>query len=230
MLAALWRESPLPRIATGERLATMASLLHVDRHGRSLAAALIERSGLEPEAWLRRYLDAYLRPLLHCFYAYDLVFMPHGENIILVLENDVPVRVFLKDIAEEVVLMDPDAELPPDVERIRAEVPEGMKVLSLLTDVVDCFLRFLNAVLVTGGTVGEDGIWPSVAACARDYQRAHPQLAERFEQHDLFAGEFALSCLNRLQLRNSRQMIDLQDPAGSLQLVGTLANPLAAYR
>ena len=38
MLAALWRESPVPRLAPGERLATMASLLHVDRDGRSLAA------------------------------------------------------------------------------------------------------------------------------------------------------------------------------------------------
>jgi hypothetical protein len=42
-----------------------------------------------------------------------------------------------------------------------------------------------------------------------------------------FTERFALSCLNRLQLRDSRQMVDLQDPAGSLQLVGTLANPLA---
>ena len=38
---------------------------------------------------------------------------------------------------------------------------------------------------------------------------------------------FALSCLNRLQLRDSRQMVDLQDPAGSLQLVGELENPIA---
>ena len=47
MLAALWRESPVGMLAPGERLATMASLLHVDRDGRSFAGALIERSGLE---------------------------------------------------------------------------------------------------------------------------------------------------------------------------------------
>ena len=34
-----------------------------------------------------RYLDAYLAPLLHCFYAHDLAFMPHGENVILVLRG-----------------------------------------------------------------------------------------------------------------------------------------------
>ena len=69
----------------------MASLLHVDAEGKPLVAALIERSGLAPAEWLRRYFEAYLVPLLHCFYAYDLAFMPHGENVILVLEDGVPV-------------------------------------------------------------------------------------------------------------------------------------------
>jgi len=228
MLAALWRESPVPRLEPGERLATMASLLHVDRDGRSLAAALIERSPLTAEAWLGEYLDAYLRPLLHCFYAHDLVFMPHGENLILVLEDDVPRRVLLKDIAEEVVLMDQEVELPPQVERIRAEVPDELKALSILTDVVDCFFRFLSAILVREGTIGEDGLWEAISACVDDYRRSVPELAERFERHDLFAETFSLSCLNRLQLRDSRRMVDLQDPVGSLQLIGTLQNPLRA--
>ena len=41
--------------------------------------------------------------------------------------------------------------------------------------------------------------------------------------------EFALSCLNRLQLRNNQQMVDLPDPAGALQLIGRLDNPLARF-
>lgn len=229
MLAALWRESPVPKLRPGERLATMASLLHVDEDGGSLAGSLIERSGLPAQEWLRRYLAAYLRPLLHCFYAHQLVFMPHGENIILVLEDDVPTRVILKDIGEEVILMDPDTVLPDAVRRIFADVPAELRALSILTDVFDCFLRFLNAILVREGTIGEDGLWEEVAACVHDYQRSAPQLADRFETYDLFTGEFALSCLNRLQLRDSRQMVNLQDPAGSLQFAGTLSNPLARF-
>ena len=54
-----------------------------------------------------------------------------------------------------------------------------------------------------------------------------PELADRFRRYDLFAPEFALSCLNRLQLRDNQQMVDLADPSGALQLVGTLANPIA---
>ncbi|MFF7854848.1 IucA/IucC family protein [Streptomyces sp. NPDC007904] len=229
MLAALWRESPVPSLGDGESLATMASLVHVDHEGRSLAGALIERSGLAPAAWLRHYLRAYYVPLLHSFYAYDLVYMPHGENVILVLRDGVVRRAVYKDIAEEIAVMDPDAVLPPEVSRIRVEVPEDKKLLSVFTDVFDCFFRFLSANLAAEGILEEDGFWRTVAEVTREYQASVPELADRFAQYDMFAPEFALSCLNRLQLRNNRQMVDLTDPSGALQLVGTLENPLAAF-
>ncbi|GGL70956.1 hypothetical protein GCM10010129_13180 [Streptomyces fumigatiscleroticus] len=227
MLAALWRESPVPSLREGESLATMASLLHVDHQGASFAGALIERSGLAPAEWLRHYLRAYFVPLLHSFYAYDLVYMPHGENVILVLKDGVVRRAVYKDIAEEIAVMDPDAVLPPEVSRIRVEVPEDQKLLSIFTDVFDCFFRFLAANLATEGILEEDGFWRTVAEVTREYQASVPELADRFAQYDMFAPEFALSCLNRLQLRNNRQMVDLADPSGALQLVGDLKNPLA---
>ncbi|MDX3117816.1 IucA/IucC family siderophore biosynthesis protein [Streptomyces scabiei] len=229
MLAALWRESPVPALREGESLATMASLIHVDHEGRSVAGALIERSGLAPAEWLRAYLQAYYTPLLHSFYAYDLVFMPHGENTILVLKDGVVQRAVYKDIAEEIAVMDPDAVLPPEVRRIRVDVPEDKRLLSIFTDVFDCFFRFLAADLACEGVLEEEGFWRTVAEVTRAYQEANPELADRFRQYDMFAPEFALSCLNRLQLRDNRQMVDLSDPSGALQLVGTLSNPLAGF-
>ncbi|MFE8966159.1 IucA/IucC family protein [Streptomyces albogriseolus] len=229
MLAALWRESPVASLEDGESLATMASLVHVDHEGRSFAAALIERSGLDPAEWLRRYLRAYYVPLLHSFYAYDLAYMPHGENVILVLEDGAVKRAVYKDIAEEIVVMDPDAVLPPEVSRIRVEVPDDTKLLSIFTDVFDCFFRFLAAILAEEGVLDEDGFWRTVAEVTRDYQVSVPELADKFARYDMFAPEFALSCLNRLQLRNNKQMVDLADPSSALQLIGTLKNPLAAF-
>ncbi|MFJ5263684.1 IucA/IucC family protein [Streptomyces sp. NPDC088387] len=229
MLAALWRESPVGALREGESLATMASLVHVDHEGASFAGALIARSGLTPQEWLRRYLKAYFTPLLHSFYAYDLVFMPHGENVILVLKDGAVQRAIYKDIAEEIAVMDPDAVLPPTVERLRVEVPEDKKLLSIFTDVFDCFFRFLAANLAAEGILEEDDFWRTVADITREYQDSMPELADKFKQYDMFAPEFALSCLNRLQLRDNRQMVDLADPAGALQLVGTLQNPLAGF-
>ncbi|MCI4081647.1 IucA/IucC family siderophore biosynthesis protein [Streptomyces sp. MMS21 TC-5] len=229
MLAALWRESPVNSLGDGERLATMASLLHVDAEGTSFVGALIEESGLTPAEWLKPYLKAYLLPLVHCFYQYDLAYMPHGENTILVIKDGVVQRAIFKDIAEEIVIMDADAVLPPAVERIRADVPEDMKLLSIFTDVFDCFFRFLSSILVTEGICTEETFWRAVADCAHDYQESMPALAEKFERYDFFAEEFHLSCLNRLQLRNNKQMVDLSDPSAALQLIGNLKNPVAPF-
>lgn len=229
MLAALWRESPVPKLRSGQRLVSMAALLHVDRFGDSVLGELVSRSGLEPAVWLRRYLDVYLRPLLHLFYAHDLVTMPHGENIILVLEDGVPRGALLKDIAEEIAVLDADVQLPPEVERIRSVVPEHLRELSLLTDVFDCFFRFLCSIASTEGVLSEEVFWRTVAECVADYQRDNPELREKFRRHDLFTEWFSLSCLNRLQLGNNEQMVDLQDPSSALAFAGTLSNPIAPH-
>ena len=229
MLSALWRESPAALLGPGKRLMTMAALLHIDAAGESLLAALIRSSGLDARNWVARYLQAYLAPLLHCFYAHELVFMPHGENLILQLENNIPQRAIMKDIAEEAAILNPDAALPPAVARLAVKVPEHMKLLALFTDVFDGFFRYLSAILDEHCGLPEQAFWQEVAQCVRTYQAQFPQLAERFARYDLFMPEFDRSCLNRLQLGNNQQMLDLANPAGNLKFAGTLRNPLADH-
>lgn len=227
MIAALWRESPVPGLADGERLMTMAALLHRDAAGRSLAAALIAASGLSPRAWVRSYLDVYVRPIVHCLLAHDLAFMPHGENLILVLRDQVPVRAIMKDIGEEVCVMSSARPVPDEIERIRAEVEPDVKALALHTDVFDGVLRHLAAILHTDGVLDEASFWAEVADCVRRHEADHPELADAAAAYDLFRPEFRHSCLNRLQLRNTLEMVDLTDQAESLIYAGTLENPIA---
>ncbi|MBL6447831.1 IucA/IucC family siderophore biosynthesis protein [Fulvivirga sp. 29W222] len=230
MLSALWRESPATVLQPGQKLMTMAALLHIDVNGNALVPELIRASGLEADAWLAQYIDCYMSPLLHCFYAYDMVFMPHGENLILILENNVPVKVIMKDITEEVAILSPDVALPEKVKRLYASTPDDIRLLSIFTDVFDCFFRFLSAILVEQAQYDEERFWKLVAQCIQNYQDAHPDLSDKFEQYDLFAPEFTRSCLNRLQLRNNQQMVDLANPSNNLQFFGTLKNPVAAYQ
>ncbi|OUE25327.1 GNAT family N-acetyltransferase [Clavibacter michiganensis] len=227
MLSALWRESPVPGLAEGERLMSMTSLLHIDAHGRTVLGELIDASGIGAAAWLRRWLDAYLVPLAHALLAHDLAFMPHGENVILVLRDHVVVRVLMKDIAEEVALFDTERELPEDVRRIRLDVPEDERTLTVFTDVMDGFLRFAAALLEDRDDLGPDGLWRVAAEALTDHERAHPELADRVARFDLFAPSFDRSCLNRLQLRDNRRMVDLQAPV--MQIHGSLRNPLAIH-
>lgn len=230
MLASLWRESPYSAVKGNQKPLTMAALLHIDHHGKALLPEIIKDSGISIDNWLRKYLQAYLSPMLHCFYYYDLVFMPHGENIIMVFEDNIPVYALLKDITEEACILSSEVELPTHLKRMYAPVPEDVKLLSIFTDMFDGFFRFLAPILEEHAAYSEENFWELVAENIQEYQDEFPQLAQKFEKYDLFAGNFKLSCLNRLQLNNHKQMIDLDDPVALLQFAGKLENPIAAFK
>lgn len=224
MVAALWRESPLPKLAAGERVLSMTALLHRDAEGTALVSELIAASPVTASEWVRRWLRAYLRPVVHCLGVHGLAFMPHGENVILVLEDHAPTGVFMKDIGEEVVVMSAERELPEEIERIRHPLDPEVQSLSILTDVVDGVLRFVAEILDDDGVLPESTFWALTADCIREHAEEHPEAARL----DLLRASFEHSCLNRLQLRNTLQMVDLADPAGSLIIAGRLDNPLHA--
>jgi siderophore synthetase component len=184
----------------------------------------IRASGLDPDHWVRSYLDAYLYPLLHCLLEHDLAFMPHGENLVLVLRDHVVTRTFMKDIGEEAAVLGPRA-LPGRIERVRALVPDDEKALAVFTDVFDGVLRHLAGILAADGVLAEGRFWAVVADVLDRHDAEHPGLSGV----DLRAPRFAHSCLNRLQLRNTLQMVDLADQSSSLMFAGTLANPVARH-
>lgn len=222
MVAALWRESPLPLAGKGNQLATMAALLHRDADGAAYASALIHHSGLAPQQWLRRYLRCYLRPLLHALEAHSLAFMPHGENLILELDDGVPVGVFMKDIGEEVALLT-EHELPDGLQRIVHPTPAAERALAIFTDVFDGFFRYLAAILDTDRLLGEREFWAEVGGCFTGYFAEHP---DADPAHDWWTDSFRHSCLNRLQLRNTLEMVDITDQSSSLLYAGELVNPM----
>ncbi|MBF4515619.1 IucA/IucC family siderophore biosynthesis protein [Flavobacterium sp. ANB] len=229
MLATLWRESPIPKLSKGQHIMTMAALLHVDQSGNAFVSELIQKSGITAKAWISHYLDAYLSPLLHCFYEHEMVFMPHGENLILVLENHIPVKAIMKDITEEVMVFNGEIPLPEKVKRIHIDMKEPLKILCIFNDVFQFYFRFLSAILSETKTLSEEDFWSAVADCIHEYQSAQPHLQEQFKKYNLFVPKFDSCCLNRLQLRNNKQMLDLADPIDSLQFVGKLTNPVAVF-
>lgn len=229
LLAALWRESPHQLLSGEQQLMTMAAFLHIDQEGDALLPALINSSDLSVQDWIDAYLNAYLAPLLHCFFKYELVFMPHGENLIMVMENNIPVSALMKDITEEVLVYNESLTLPEKVKRLFTPATDEMKVLSLFTDVFDCFFRFLAVILAEQANYQEEFFWKRVAHCIHRYQEAHPEYQKKYSQFNLFVPTFKRCCLNRLQLSNHKQMLNLSDPINSLKIEGELDNPIAQF-
>lgn len=230
MLACLWRESPESKVGPGQRLMTMAALLHIDNEGVAYLPQLIRASGLDTASWLERYLDCYFSPLLHCFYKWDMVFMPHGENLIMVMENHRPVRAIMKDIGEEVSLLNTEMEVPEMAKRLMVPVTDVARTLPLFTQVFDSILRFISAILVEHSDFNEAKFWQLVAGCIQNYQDAHPEYAEAYERYDLFVEKIGPDALNKLQLGNNRQLRNRANPFMDLATVGILDNPVAIFK
>ena len=219
----------MPRLARGERLMTMAVAAAPRRRRPVAGRALVEASGVDPVSWLRSYLHAYVRPIVHCLLAHDLAFMPHGENLVLVLRDRVPVRTLMKDVGEEVAVMSTTRPLPEDVERIRVDVDQDIKSL------VAAHRRLRRRSCATSPRSSTRTAWSTArrsgtryAAASHQHADEHPELADAAATYDLFRPEFRHSCLNRLQLRNTLEMVDIADQAESLIYAGTLVNPIAA--
>lgn len=231
LLSALWRESPVPRVAEHEQLTTMAALLHIDHNGIPLVRAFIEASGLAAREWLARYLRAYLHPIVYLLYRYEFKFSPHGENLILVLDGGAPVRAILKDIGEEICIFDAPNDIPEACRRAVTEEADEIRNLGVLSDVFDDFLRHLAVLLHENELVTDEEFWTVVAHSVAEFQAGHPDLADRFAKWDLFAPTFPAIHMNRLQMTNSRRMVNLGDSYSTLvDGEHALVNPIARHR
>jgi siderophore synthetase component len=229
-LGVLWRESAEKYLQPGERIITMASLLYVDDEGNSLVGELAKRSGLTIAAWLQAYLQVYLKPLLQIYYQHSLCVTPHGENIILVLKDDVPVRIIIKDFVDDIVLTEEAKEkLPKELaEGMIASSNKNNVPLFILLGVFDAFFRYLGNVLHTYASYDENEFWQQVYDVIVEYQSAHPALAHKFEKYNLFTPEF-----KRFYINSVRLLSNAYDEKTSFAIPrkgGTLQNPLARIR
>ncbi|MFF1833082.1 IucA/IucC family protein [Streptomyces sp. NPDC058231] len=229
ILGAIWREPLHPRLTPGERARTLASLLHTDPHGRAFTAELVARSGLAPAAWLTRLFAALLPPLLHFLYRYGTVFSPHGENAIVVFDDqDVPVRLAIKDFVDDVNI---SAQPLPE----HATMPEGVRSILLaeepafLTQFIHSGLfvgvfRYLSRLCKEQLGVPEADFWSLVRAEILRHHARFPELKERFEMFDMLTPRIARLCLNRNRLYRDGYRDRPERPHAAVH--GSVPNPL----
>ncbi len=229
LLGCIWRQ-PLARfLEPGERALALAALLHVDPHGRPVVAAMVERSGLAPEAWLERFLGAVLPPLLHYLYRYGTAFSPHGENAILVHRDGVPARLAMKDFVDDVNLSDqplPELEdVPADVAGVLLREPPAWLCQFLQAGLFVGHLRYLADLMEAALGLAERRFWRLVRAEVLAYQARFPEQAARYALFDLLAPQFTRICLNRNRLLLDGYADRPERPHAATH--GSVRNPLA---
>ncbi|MCX5310207.1 IucA/IucC family siderophore biosynthesis protein [Streptomyces sp. NBC_00154] len=229
ILGAIWREPLHPRLMPGERARTLASLLHMDPQGRAFTAELVTRSGLTPTAWLTRLFAALLPPLLHFLYQYGTVFSPHGENAIVVFDDqDVPVRLAIKDFVDDVNIsarpLPEHATMPEDVRAVLLTEEPGFLTQFIHSGLFIGVFRFLSRLCEEQLGVPEAEFWSLVRAEILRHHARFPELKERFEMFDMLTPRIERLCLNRNRLYRDGYRDRSERPHAAVH--GTVPNPL----
>ncbi|QGX41049.1 IucA/IucC family siderophore biosynthesis protein [Permianibacter aggregans] len=227
MLGAIWRQSPAAGLQDGERPMLLAALLQTDKDGRPLIEVLIRRSGLSTAQWLSALFDAVVVPLYHLMCRYGIGLVAHAQNLTLILDGEMPVRVALKDFHGDLRMVDkhfPEhSTMPEQVKQTLTRLPAHYLIHDLQTGHFVTVLRFLSALLWQRCAFDERQFYALLAEVLRRYQASQPELSNRFAMFDLFTPTIARVCINRVRFR-----IGYHDNAERPlpMLAGDLDNPL----
>ena len=226
-LGVIWRDSASGRVAGGRRACLMATLLHRAPDGTPLAAAHARRAGMGMEDWLRALFRVTVVPLYHYLTRYGVGFIAHGQNVTVVLEDDVPVGMAVKDLQGDLDLIDQDfpelAGLDPEIQATLPRKPATHIIHDIQTAHFVTVLRFLSARLSTCGAMDEKAFYRILGEELQAHMNALPELAERFAMFDLFTPTLPRVCINKVRLAIGYG----DDAARPLPALGTdLVNPL----
>ncbi|HHR6080539.1 TPA: IucA/IucC family protein [Providencia alcalifaciens] len=230
MLSALWRESAYDKIEKNQRIMTMAALLHVDKNETAFIVELIKSSSLSGHEWVKAYLDCYLLPQLHLFYVHDIAFMPHGQNVILIIEENKPVGILMKDIAEEVIFFNPEGSLPEAVAQCTHIVKDNLKIEHFWTEIFDYFFRYLAVILDKHDCLAENDFWQLTADAILEYQTQHPEYKEKYVRLDLFKPTFKQYAINRQKMIHGPECLSLPEFKTNKDFTRELPNPLFLFK
>lgn len=202
---AVLRESAEAHAGPGERPVLYATVHERDAAGRPLALAMAAQAGLDIEAWLHRLFDLTVVPLHHLLCRYGCCPIAHGQNLVLILRDGLPVAMALKDFQGDFDLADTGqaeaAGLPAEVAAVLPRKRPEVVVHNIQTAHFVTALRFLSDGLAAAGALSEGDFYALLARTLRAYQREAGLPPENYARYELFAPTLPKVCINKVRLR-----------------------------
>lgn len=203
MLGAIWRDRAETRIGRGRTALMAAALFHRGACGTPLAEAYARAAGVTMEDWLRRLFEVTVVPLWHFLCRYGVGFIAHGQNVTVILEDNLPVGMAIKDFQGDLDLVDRDfpemAGLSDEIRALLPRKPPAYIVHDIQTAHFVTVLRFLSAALARSGACDERLFYDLLSRTLAEYRRQHPRMEERFRLFELFAEKMPKVCINRVR-------------------------------
>lgn len=211
-LGAIWRENVSVHLKEGETAWPLNALMLVQPDGVPFIQDAVERHGVEK--WSEALVRKVTLPIIHLLYAHGIALESHAQNIILVLEDDLPKRIMIKDLHDGVRYV-PDQLLHPERAPKLNPEPETHRKFNRysfiyagdVSEVRDytydafffiCMTDIALALEKFG--LSEEAFWQLCAGVIVDYQREHPEYTERFVAFDLFAEDALIEEMTKRRL------------------------------
>lgn len=211
-LGAIWRENVSVHLKQGETAWPLNALMLVQPDGVPFIQDAVERHGVEK--WSEALVRTVTLPIIHLLYAHGIALESHAQNIILVLEDDSPKRIIIKDLHDGVRYV-PDQLLHPERAPKLNPEPETHRKFNRysfiyagdVSEVRDytydafffiCMTDIALALEKFG--LSEEAFWQLCAGVIVDYQREHPEYTERFVAFDLFAEDALIEEMTKRRL------------------------------
>ncbi|WP_419891207.1 IucA/IucC family protein [Paenibacillus xylanexedens] len=211
-LGAIWRENVSVHLKEGETAWPLNALMLVQPDGVPFIQDAVERHGVEK--WSAALVRTVTLPIIHLLYAHGIALESHAQNIILVLEDDLPKRIMIKDLHDGVRYV-PDQLLHPERAPKLNPEPETHRKFNRysfiyagdVSEVRDytydafffiCMTDIALALEKFG--LSEEAFWQLCAGVIVDYQKQHPQYTERFVAFDLFAEDALIEEMTKRRL------------------------------
>lgn len=143
-LGFLVREKSEKYCSDNEIAMPVAALL-VENKDESLINYLINKSETSSEIWMRSYFKSVVAPIYYLQRKHGVGLVAHGQNIIVVLKNYIPVRVIVKDFQGD--LRVDQRYKNTDVSNFLDILPQNYLIHDVFTGHFITFLRYLARTL-----------------------------------------------------------------------------------
>jgi siderophore synthetase component len=205
-LSCIWRESVHSHLRPGERAVPMTAIMHIDIDGKPFINPWVRRHG--PEQWLTRLVERAYLPVLHLLWEHGTALESHAQNMVLLVEEGLPVRVALKDFHDGVRFSKPLLSRPAPA--LTAPPPEHAQInpnsfletgsADELRDFTFDALFFVNLaelawLFLRHYGMPEKQFWQITREVLQAHQKRHPESAARYALFDCFADEVGIELL-----------------------------------
>ncbi|WP_166704550.1 IucA/IucC family protein [Bacillus albus] len=227
-LGCIWRESIHNYLDEQEDAVPFNGLYAKEKNGTPVIDTWLNKYGIE--SWLRLLIQKAIIPVIHLVVEHGIALESHGQNMILVHKEGLPVRIALKDFHEGLEFYRPflkEMNNCPDFTKMHKAYTNGKmndffemdRIECLQEMVLDALFLFnvgeLAFVLADEYEWKEESFWMIVFEEIENHFRKYPHLKDRFESIQLYTPTFYAE-----QLTKRRLYMDVES------LVHEVPNPL----